>query len=168
MARRGSDGERPDAYERAAQRIDADRRSRNLGDPIPVPPPGLGARMPDRRKMRRTLYLIGGLLVLLVVGQITARSRDPELPASCTTLRLAVDPTEVRQGRAVSWSATGPSGRSISVTVGGKQVSPPGTTLANCTATGKFVLPALPPGRHDVTVRTSSGGAIGARPTVTS
>lgn len=157
MARR-RDPEEPDAFERAAQRIDADRRGRELGDPIPVLPPGLAVPLPDRRKMRRTLYLVGGLLVVLVVGQLTARSRGPSLPASCSTLRIAVKPAEVRQGAGVSWSAAGPAGRTITVTLGGKLVSRSGAALADCKASGSFLV-QLGPGRYELMVRDGANSA---------
>jgi hypothetical protein len=156
----------PDAYERAAQRIDADRRSRELGDPIPVLPPGLATPLPDRRKMRRTLYLIGVLLVVLVVGRLAASSHAPELARSCTTLQIAVSPTEVRPGAGVKWSVTGPSGRPITVTVGGKRVSRPGIALADCRAAAAFLVPTLAPGEYKITVSDGSGSSS-ARMTVT-
>ncbi len=154
-----------DPYEAAAARLDADRRSRDLGDPIPALPPGLATPMPDRRKMRRTLYLIGAVLLILIVGRVTARSHAPELAASCTKVQLAINPSAVHSGRAVTWSATGPSGRAITLTVGDRQVSPDRTTLTGCKATGKFLVP-VGPGRYDVTLRAGSATAT-ARLSVT-
>lgn len=155
MARGGRGRDEPDPYEQAAARLDAERRSRDLGEPIPALPPGLAAPLPDRRKMRRTLYLIGAVLLILIVGRVTARSHAPDLTASCTKVQLAITPSKVHRGRAVTWSATGPSGRVITLTIGGRQVSADGTTLTSCKATGKFLVP-VGPGRYDVTLRAGS------------
>ena len=162
---RRPDREEPDAYERAAHRLDADRRSRELGDPIPVLPPGLATPLPDRRKMRRTLYLLGAVLLVLILGRLTARSRAPELPPNCSKLQVAVEPTQVRQGGGVSWSATGPSGRAVTLGIGNRRVSRPDTVLTDCKATGKFLVP-VGPGTYDVTLRVGGDSAT-ARLTVT-
>lgn len=153
MARRQRGADGSDPYEQAAARLEADRRSKELGDPMPVLPPELATAMPDRRRMRRTLYLVGGVLLILVVGRIGAGSRAPSLPASCSKLQIAVSPAEARQGGGVTWSATGPPGQAISVSIGGRQVSRPSTALVDCKATGKFVVP-VGPGRYDLTVRS--------------
>lgn len=160
MARRAgrSDADEPDPYEQAAARLEGDRRSRDLGDPIPVLPPGLATPLPDRRKMRRTLYLIGAVLLVLIIGRLTARSRSPDLAANCTKLQIFVDPGQVKQGAGVSWSATGGSGRTIAVRLAAKQVSRPDTVLRNCKATGKFLVP-VPPGRYQLEVRDGTTSA---------
>lgn len=158
MSRGGRGRDEPDPYEQAAARLEAERRSRDLGDPIPDLPPGLTAPLPDRRKMRRTLYLIGAVLLILIVGRLTARSRAPQLAADCTRLQIAITPGEVRRGHAVNWSATGPSGRPITVAIGGRRVSTDRTTLTGCTATGKFLV-AVGPGRYQVTLDDGAGSA---------
>ena len=167
--RSSQEGDQPDSFERAAERLDADRRSRELGEPIPVGPPGLATALPDRRRMRRTLWVVAGALVLLVIGRVATRSPAPALPASCTASRIAVQPTEAPRGGAVRWSATGPSGRAITVTLDGRQVSTPGTVLRGCRAAARFLVP-LGPGRREVRLLDTRTGDVRAtaRLTVTS
>jgi len=137
----------------------------------PTGRPGEPIGWPWGRRPRRPLVplILAGLIVAVVlVG--TRQAEPPALTASCTTpaLRLAVG--SARQGRQISWSATGPAGRYVlAVDAAALRVSGgtpavareaagtgPAATLASsafamtgCRASGRFGL-ALPEGAHTV------------------
>lgn len=149
--------DQPDHYERVLRRIDLDRRNKEMGDPMPGPPPGLDVPIP-RRRMRQVTLLLGGALVVLVLGRAATSSRPPALPANCTTPALKLSSSEVRSGGPVRWAATGPTG-TVMVALDGKQVSRPGTSLAHCRADGTFITSAKP-GKHTVTLVDGRTGAV--------
>jgi len=124
--------DRPDPHERAAERIQA------ALEPFEPLPPGL--QRFDRKR----------LVFLLILGAVTvAILRDglgrgaPPVSGSCTHPAFAFDRSEVaQQGGVVKWSAAGPSGASVFVTVdstsidSGHLLGP--VVLKDCKASGRF------------------------------
>lgn len=157
MARRPAD-EPPDPYEIAVHRIESDRRSREMGDPMPALPPGLDVPLPGRR-MHRTIWLLAGALVLLVVGRLATSSRTPTLAADCTRAQFKLSSSEVRTGGPVRWSATGPADTPVEVRVDQRRTSEPGITLAGCKASGAFLLVGVAAGKHTVSLLNSRTGS---------
>lgn len=126
----------PDAYEYAARRGEADRRSRALGDPLPPPAYGLDLA-PFAPRLRRQAMVLGGVLLLLVLGGMI---RNRPTPADCAAPRLALSAGTVARGETLRWTATGPRGTAVAVELDGRRVSQPGVTLADCRAAGFLVI----------------------------
>lgn len=82
------------------------------------------------RPRRRTTWPIAlatlGILTAAVLFGAHGAAKSPPLATSCTTPRMALSDTSVREGRAVLWAVTGPAGMTYVIEVGVKALTPSG------------------------------------------
>lgn len=148
-----------DPYEIGARNSDPE-----LGALQPLPP------APQRIAPMKLLGLFAVGVVLVAIVRDGLGSAGPELARSCSVPAVVLSKDAVDTGGVVRWSATGPSGATVVLSL--DSPTAPATddarllgrrVLAGCTASGQFGVRA-PAGRHTVTAYLV--GADGAVTTV--
>ena len=152
----------PDPYEVAAARISAQRRGREMGEPVPELPPGTGTALPSN-KLRRLLVLLAAALVVLAIGGVV---RAGQSPGGCDSTKLELRDDSVEQGEVARWQASGKGVADLELRVAGAVPARGGHTGSGCSASGFFTVDS-PPGSYPVTlVDPGAGAAVKARATL--
>jgi hypothetical protein len=135
-----------DPYEIGARNSDPE-----LGALQPLPP------APPRMSPLKLLGLFAVGVVVVAVGRDSLGGRGPTVARSCSTPAVVLSKDAVDQFEVVRWSATGPSGATVVLSL--DSPAAPATdeehllgrrVLADCTASGQFGVRA-PAGTHTVT-----------------
>jgi hypothetical protein len=163
-----------DWQERAFEERENLRKDKKVGVASDVPDPmRISTDLPRRSSLRWTAAGLGVLIVAVLIHN-NHTNHAPALATSCTTPAMALSTTSAHQGSNVRWSATGPAGTPLLITIGVAslkagakpgQISPvpepggrlatteiavrPGPLPSSCASHGEFSV-GVPKGRYTV------------------